>query len=453
MTTDEFGRRLAQDCTLAPGSHVLVALSGGADSTALLCFFLDMAERYPLLVSCAHVEHGIRGDASLEDCGFVHALCEEKNVPLYMVHVDAPAYSRAHGCGLEDAARRLRYAFLHQTADEIGADAIALAHHAGDQRETVLLHALRGSDIKGLCAMRYRSGRLIRPLLDQSPESLRAYLLSIGQPWREDESNADAAYLRNRIRHELLPAMEAAVPGAGAALERLSRAAQRDEEYFRAQLDALDLCAIPLTDGLAVRRDALAAFHPAILSRALVRLAERAGIEMQRSDMIEEMMAALNLDEAVVNLSGGAHAIIGARYLCLTRASAEIEDMPLNVPGRTKTPFGEFEVRAALPGETGDGKRIQCIPLRLLAGAVVSSRREGDTMIPFGKRMPVKLKKLMIDAHVERAMRKSVPLMRDCEGNILWAVGLRGAEHCRLRENEEQMMVRYLGAWSPADEE
>lgn len=453
MTADEFSRRLAQDCALAPGSHVLVALSGGADSTALLCFFLRMAEQYPLSVSCAHVEHGIRGEASLQDCAFVHALCEEKKIPLYVSHVDAPAYSRAHGCGMEDAARRLRYASLHQTADEIGADAIALAHHAGDQRETVLLHALRGSDVKGLCAMRWRSGRLIRPLLDQSPESLRAYLLSIGQDWREDESNEDTAYLRNRIRHELLPALEAAVPGAGAALERLSRAAKRDEDYFRAQLDALDLPEIPLVDGLAIRRSALAGLHPAILSRALVRLMDRAHIGPQSAETVEAVMDALHRGGAVVNLTDGAHAAVGETYLCLTRADAAMPDTPLNVPGYTDTPFGGFEVRAARPGETGDGRRAQCMPLLLLEGAVVSSRREGDTMIPFGRKTPVKLKKLMIDAHVERAMRKSVPLVRDREGNILLAVGLRSAESCRVGENEAQMMVRFCGCWSAADDE
>ena len=457
MKADEFSTRLSRDCALAAGSHVLVALSGGADSTALLCFLLEIGKRYPLSISCAHVEHGIRGKASEDDCAFVHALCEEKGVPLYTSHVDAPAYSRTHGCGLEDAARCLRYAFLHETADAIGADAIVLAHHAGDQAETVLLHAMRGSDVKGLCAMRYRSGRLIRPLLDEEPEALRAYLVSIGQRWREDESNQDQAYLRNRIRHDILARMEAAVPGTGGALGRLSHAAQRDEDYFAHQLDALNLRIMSLTDGIAVRKDALSGLHPALCSRALVRLLERAGIAPQRADVIDAMMAAMKnacaAGVAVINLSGGAHAAAGERYFCLTRADETVCDTRLNVPGYTNTPFGGFEVREARPGETGDGKRSQCMPGHLLAGAYVSMRSEGDVMIPFGRKTPVKLKKLMIDAHIERAMRKSIPVVRDSEGNVLFAVGLRPSERCRVCGDERQMMVRFCGEYSPADDE
>ena len=453
MRADEFSTRLSRDCMLAPGSHVLIALSGGADSTALLCFFLEAAQRYPLVVSCAHVEHGIRGKSSQDDCAFVHMLCENKGVPLHTAHVDAPAYCRAHGCGMEDAARRLRYAFLYETAGKIGADAIALAHHVGDQQETVLLHALRGCDVKGLCAMRYRSGNLIRPLLDQTPKELREYLLSIGQAWREDESNADTAYLRNRIRHAILPEMEAAMPGAGDALVRLSRAAQRDEDYFSALLDGVDLQEIPLVDGMAVPKGVLKGLHPAVCSRALVRLMERACVAAQGADVIEAIMEALQSNGAVVNLSSGAHACAGERYLCLVRTEAAIPDTRLCVPGDTQTPFGLFEVREAAAGETGDGKRTQCMPLHVLEGAVVSSRREGDTMIPFGKHTPVKLKKLMIDAHVERAMRRSVPLVRDGEGNVLFAAGLRSAECCRAAKDEKQMMVRFCGAWPGTDDE
>ncbi len=453
MRADEFSTRLSRDCMLAPGSHVLIALSGGADSTALLCFFLEAARQYPLVVSCAHVEHGIRGKSSQDDCAFVHMLCENKGVPLHTAHVDAPAYCRAHGCGMEDAARRLRYAFLFETAEKIGADAIALAHHAGDQQETVLLHALRGCDVKGLCAMRYHSGRLIRPLLDQTPKELREYLLSIGQAWREDESNADTAYLRNRIRHAILPEMEAAMPGAGDALFRLSRAAQRDEDYFSALLDGVDLQEIPLADGMAVPKSVLKGLHPAVCSRALVRLMERACVAARGADVIEAIMEALQSNGAVVNLSSGAHACVGERYLCLVRTGEAIPDTPLNVPGLTQTPFGLFEVREALEGETGDGKQSQCMPQRRLVGAAVSSRREGDTMIPFGKHTPVKLKKLMIDAHVERAMRRSVPLVRDGEGNVLFAVGLRSAECCRAAKDEKQMMVRFCGGWPGTDDE
>lgn len=451
MTADAFRTHLMQACSLLPGSHVLVALSGGADSVALLCLFLEVAGEYPLTVSCAHVEHGIRGEDSLGDLMFVRGLCREKGVTLYDTQVDAPAFARANGCGMEDAARRLRYDFLHSTADTIGAEVIALAHHAQDQAETVLLHAMRGSDIRGLCAMRYRSGRLIRPLLDAQPQALRAWLLERGQSWREDASNKDTHYLRNRIRHGILPEMEAATSGAGAALTRLSRAAQRDEDYFSAQLDALDLPVIALVDGAAVQKDVIVQLHPALGTRALLRLMDRAGIEPQRTEVITAVWDALASEDAVVNLSGGAHAQIGRRYLCLNRAGYVGNNTPLNVPGRTQTPFGIFDVRPAETGETGDGKCMQCMPVDLLEGAYVSSRREGDTMIPFGKKSPVKLKKLMIDAHVERGMRASIPIMRDRDGNVLFAVGLRSAESCRTAKGDKQMMVRFCGEWSFAE--
>ena len=449
MTPDQFCLRLEKDCAVVPGAHVLVAVSGGADSTALLCFFEQARSRYPLSLSCAHVEHGIRGGDSLEDLAFVRALCERMGVLFYAASVDAPGYARAHGCGLEAAARTLRYDFLQKTADETGADVIALAHHRGDQAETVLLHAARGSDMRGLCAMRMRNGRLIRPLLDCSAQELRAYLASIGQSWREDASNADTVYARNRIRRDALPAMEGAAPGAGDALCRLARAAQRDEDYFEQTLDGIDLQVIPLVDGIAVRKRELAALHPALLSRMVVRLIRMADIVPQSARVIGAIMDALAQEDAVVNLTGGAHAATGGEYLCLTRADTPDIDVPLVVPGTTDTPFGVFTVQPAADGETGDGKTAQRIPVSLLKGARVTGRREGDVIVPFSRSTPVKVKKLMIDAGVERAMRASIPVVRQGK-QVLFAVGLRPGECCRGSRQEEQMIVRFCGVWPRA---
>lgn len=446
MTPEVFRLRLLNGCAVAPGAHVLVAVSGGADSTALLCFFAQVRDSYPLSVSCAHVEHGIRAEASLEDMAFVRALCREKHIPFYAESVDAPAYAGAHGCGTEDAARTLRYAALRRMAREAHADVIALAHHRGDQAETVLLHAARGSDVRGLQAMRMRSGDLIRPLLDCGPEELRAYLRGIGQVWREDESNADLRYARNRVRSRVLPELELACPGAGAALCRLARAAQRDEAYFHAQLDALPV--IPLVDGAAMARGQLEGLHPALLSRALVRLMALAGLDAQRSDAIEAVMAALGGRKvAAVNLSGGAHALIGERMLCVVRGGTPPVDVPLG-PDRTQTPFGTFTVREAAPGETGDGRASQAIPERLLRGARVTQRRAGDVMTPFGRHTPVKLGRLLIDAGVEQGMKNSLPVLRG-EAGVLWAVGLRPGELCRGQDGERRMLVAFHGAWLP----
>lgn len=453
MTKDEFSLRLYKDCAVKPGAHVLAAVSGGADSMALLCFLLEICDTYPLRLSCAHVEHGVRGAQSMEDMAFVREVCARNGVAFFAAHVDAPGYAEKHGCGLEDAARTLRYAFLYSAAEEAGADVIALAHHAGDQAETVLLHAVRGCDMRGLCGMTYRSGRLVRPLLGCAPQELRAYLTSAGQQWREDATNAEVEYARNRIRHMVMPELERVNTGAADALCRLSRSAQRDEDYFARQVDALDLRMTLLPHGGAFLREQLDGLHPALLSRALVRMAALSGFEPQSARAIQAIMQALEQEEASVNLTGGAHAVIGRKYLCLVRADQSIGDTALAVPGVTDTPFGRFEVRAAAPDETGDGKREQRMPARLLSGAVIGARRQGDTMIPFGRHTPVKVKKLMIDAGIERAMRAGMPLLRSAEGEVLMVFGLRCAEACRDARQEEQMIVRFCGGWPCADGE
>jgi len=443
MTTAEsFALSLEKDCGVRAGDHVLAAVSGGADSVALLCLLGEVRDALSLTVSCAHVEHGIRGEASLEDMRFVQALCARLDIPCYAERADAPAYAKENRLGLEDAARTLRYAFLERMAKAIGADHIALAHHAQDQAETVLMHAARGSDVRGLCAMRSRRGRLIRPLLDQSPQALRAYLEERGQSWCEDETNSDMAYARNRIRADVLPTLMAAYPGAVQALCRLARAAQRDEAHFDELLDGLDLTRRTLVDGAALLKEELAALNEALLSRLLARELMRCGFGVQDAQTMDRLVCAvLSEGEATVNLTGAAHAYAGSRYICLIHAQRAVPETALALDGETKTPYGVFTVRVAQDGETGDGLTSQAIDESLLAGSVVTGRREGDVLIPFGRCTGVKLKKLMIDAGVERPIRNSLPVIRKGE-SILWAVGLRASELCRA-QGGKRLMVTY----------
>ena len=425
---ETFVIRLKEACGVSPGQHVLVAVSGGADSTALLCLFDEIREAFPLQISCAHVEHGIRGAASVEDMRFVEALCAQKNIPFYGSRVDATAYARAHKCGLEDAARTLRYDSLMETAKAVGADAIALAHHQGDQAETVLLHAARGSDVRGLCAMRARRGNIIRPLLTFTPEQLRAYLQSIGQPWREDETNVCQDYARNRIRHAALPALEAAYPDARAALARLASSAQRDEDYFSARLGELGLNRpLMLVNGVCLPKEKLAGLHPALAGRTLVRLIESAGVPTQSAQVIAKLLDLLPTCGAV-NLTDSARAEIGTAYVAVLRQEEVAAPTMLNPWGETETPFGTVRVRRAGADETGDGMRSQTMDESLLQGAALMPWQSGDTMTPFGANRPVRMKKLL--ENVEHALRRSVPVLKQGD-TVLWMPGVRPAEICR----------------------
>jgi tRNA(Ile)-lysidine synthase len=192
-----------------------VAASGGADSTALLLGLARVAPEFGLTVHAAHLHHGLRGHEADGDLAFVRRLCKRLGVPLVAARVDAPRRMRERGLSGEAGLRILRREFLSAAARESGAAAIATAHTADDQLETLLMRLVRGTGLRGLGAMRPRSGRWRKPLLEAARAAIEADLRAARQTWREDRSNRDRSRLRNRIRHGAIPALVvAAMPAA-----------------------------------------------------------------------------------------------------------------------------------------------------------------------------------------------------------------------------------------------
>ncbi len=210
-------RALRGPCALAPGSRVLVAVSGGADSVALLLALRSVAREFGIDVRAAHLHHRLRGAEADADLASVRELCARLDVPLEWARWNARARMKRRGGSGQAGLRALRRAFLAGAARRAGAVAIATAHTADDQLETVLMRLLRGTGLTGLAGMRPRRGAWIKPLLEATRAEVEADLRAQGVPWRDDRSNESRAYLRNRLRHEAIPALLGALaPGPAA---------------------------------------------------------------------------------------------------------------------------------------------------------------------------------------------------------------------------------------------
>jgi len=207
------------------GDRITVALSGGADSVCLLLCLCALREDMDLHLKAVHVHHGLRGEAADGDAAFCADLCERLGVPLEVEHINAAALAKEHHQSTEEAGRNARYAILRKAAQ---GGWIAVAHHSDDQCETILHNIIRGTGIKGLAGMDYKSGDIIRPLLDADRTGIEAWLRKQGETWREDASNREDCYTRNRIRNTLLPYMEEQI-NAGVRRHLLSLGEQARE--------------------------------------------------------------------------------------------------------------------------------------------------------------------------------------------------------------------------------
>lgn len=225
---------------LQPGMRLAVAVSGGADSVALLRALVEAAPEIGLVLSVAHVHHGIRGAEADADAEFVAALAAEHGLGFHRRDVDAVAAARENRETLEEAARNLRYAWFRDLLTEGVADAVATAHTLDDQAETVLHKFLRGAWTEGLSGIHpvlaQPQGAILRPFLGVRRSEIETWLSWIGQSWKEDASNADTAYTRNRLRRELLPVLAAYNPQIFKHLANLATLARDEDAYWHGEL-------------------------------------------------------------------------------------------------------------------------------------------------------------------------------------------------------------------------
>ena len=423
---------------------LLAGVSGGADSVALLRLLLDDGVQ----VTAVHVNHGLRGEASDGDECFVRGLCAAWHVPLLVYRADPPVDPG------EDWARQARYGFFRQAAEDTGIHTIALAHHRDDQAETLLLHLLRGAGLTGLQGMAADTTvnglRILRPLLGFSRAELRDMLEGIGQPWREDGSNADTRYLRNALRHDVLPRLEALIPGASARIARTAELLQGDEAALEDMTRAfLERHAAGSHLPLRALREQPEALQRRILRRWWQEVTGGTGGERSLSAMHTGRLLSL-IDgpaSARCGLPGDWTAQGGWTHLHLIK-------LPKPTPIREETLAESALIRVEEAGvRMGDGRRTQAVPADMLEGLVVRSRRAGDWIRPFGSSGRQSLQDYFVNRHVDEAFRDLVPLV--CRGSeVLLAGGVGAGAIPRMTDKDERVLLTWMQEfpWHATDE-
>ena len=416
--------------SLLPG-RMLVGLSGGADSVALLLLLLESNTQ----VSAVHVNHGLRGDASDGDEAFVRALCAKHHVPLYVYRADPPENPG------ENWARQVRYGFFRQAMAESQADALVLAHHRDDQAETLLLHLMRGAGLSGLTGMAaesLRDGiRILRPLLGYSRAELRAYLQEQEQVWREDASNEDARYLRNAVRGELLPLMERLAPGAAQRIAATCSLLAEDE----AALESLASAFLEEHPGLALPLAAVQMQSVGLQKRILrqwwtdaANPLEERSLSAAQTDALYALLDASA--SAQCNLPGGWYGQRGWTHIHLIPPG---EVQPMQEMPVLECPLLMAEDFADNPG---DGQTCQVIPKTWLVECTVRSRRQGDSIRPFGFAGKQSLQDYLVNRRIDAAFRDRVPLL--CRGSEVLLVGGVGAGNIpRSNEINDPVLIRW----------
>lgn len=231
---------------MRPGMKVLVGYSGGADSTALLELLWEYGKEYGVQVQALHVNHGIRGEEAGRDQEFCEKFCAERGIGLKVVEADVPGIAGRDGIGLEEAGRQVRYTAFGREVREGRIDRVALAHHQNDQAETMLFHLMRGTGVRGLRGMEPVRMPYIRPFLCAAREEIVGWLTERGLSWVEDSTNREKEYTRNRIRYEVLAAMEDIRPGSTVRMAGTAERLWEAEDYLENELGRWILCLLSL---------------------------------------------------------------------------------------------------------------------------------------------------------------------------------------------------------------
>lgn len=431
-----FEDRIAQACRegdlLAPGQKVICALSGGADSVALLWSLYLLKDKWNLTLEAAHFNHGLRGTEADSDEEFVKELCRRYQIPLHLGRGEV----RVSGRGLEDAARRARYAFL-ETLDP---DArIATAHTADDNAETVLLHLLRGAGLRGLGGITPRRGRLIRPMLSVTRQEVEEFLAQWNLSYVTDGTNAEDAFLRNRVRHQVMPVLRRENPRFSENCSRMAGELRLDEDYMARETgNALE--ALRHRQGLDT--EGLLALHPALRSRVAGMYLKELGLREPERHHIQALLdlAATDRPSGLRMLPEGLVIRRQYRYLTGEKQSESLEQRILPVPGTVEC-AGWRVTASILESYQGTEHTPWHMVVHWPAGrntVTIRPRLQGDAMaFPGGHKS---LKRAMIDRKIPASIRDRLPVFVS-EGRLLAVAGLGANLDWAARTGEPALLL------------
>lgn len=463
-----------------PGEHILVGVSGGADSLCLLELLWRLSGEKNWKLTAVHVHHGIRGEAADEDERFVQAYCRERGISCISRRCNVPLEAERSGEGEEEAARRLRYQMFDEIGHELLADKVALAHHRDDQAETMLFHLIRGSSLKGLCGMLPVNGNRIRPLLFVGKEEICRYLKEAGISWRTDESNFSEAYARNYLRQRVMPLLLSVNAGAISNISRAAGQLSETEAYLEEQTkEAEERMGLYPENGMGASMREAVYIKKQVYDREAGLIRRRVVYDMlcrlsgSRKDLQERHIQ--EIDRLFMKQSGrrlklpyGIQArrdISGVWLEKKQQTREETEEIPL-FSEQEREAFDNMSFSEPLSGskKLPEWGRIlkwklffmeknAIIPKnnytkwfdydKISSAALFRTRRAGDWFVLDSSGGHKKLKQYFIDEKIPKEQRERLLLLAD-GSHIIWIDGGRISEEYKVRESTRAVLELQL---------
>lgn len=407
----------------ATNETIAVALSGGKDSMCLLHLLLSSPELAPR-VKAINVEHGIRGQSSLDDSLFVKEYCEKKGIPLKSYSVDAVKFSKENKTSLEEGARILRYRCFQDAVENGFCDKVALAHHSSDNAETMLFNLFRGTSVYGMSGIKKQNGYIIRPLLSFNRQEIDLYVDKNAIPFVEDETNSDENYTRNYLRLKIIPEIKKIFPSFENAMSRYACESETLSAFLDEQAEKLLSYGKEVSFPLNVDE----ALFSVCVIKALKYLGVKKDYESKHAQSVFSLKTALN--GTTIDLIAGVKAVKDYNEITLYKKSDSLKgELPFSLG---ETVFNGKEITV----KKGEGK-LKFDLDKLPNGCVFRCRHDGDLFTPFssGKK---KLKKYLIDKKIPARKRDDLTLI--AFGNeVLAIIGVEISDKIKIDENTQNI--------------
>lgn len=455
MLPEKAKETIARHGMLKSEEKVLVAVSGGVDSVVLLEVLCLLEPEFSLELMIAHLDHGLRGKESKEDARFVASLGKAKGVPVIREEIDVARVSEEERLSLEEAGHRVRRHFLEQTLQQVGATRIALGHTRNDRAETLLFNLIRGAGPTGLVGIRPVSLPYIRPLIDTSREEILSFARLNGLAWREDRTNQDLTFSRNRIRHQIIPLLEQMNPRFLDALHRTSDLLLEEQAALETLLDRPweEVCAFDGKGKVVFHRYQLAEFPSGLMGLLLRRgiahtRGDLQGIEKAHIDALRRLVCS-SQSHGELDLPGLAVRIQNDELLLRTHKQAKAcsYEFPVKL-GKTEFSCLGIAIELSIKERNGSleplmehGRTMEVADAdQVHFPLYLRSRRPGDRFRPLGMKSEKKLKDLLSDEHIPFFKRDALPLLCDQE-RIIWVVGVRLSDAVRVTAQTRRVLV------------